>query len=175
MNTNPLFEILRPGLLLALTVTSLLASGTARAERDEYAGLNAPPARSKVVDISSWSIAFDNDILVPGSRDQDYTYGINFTYAGKPAENQWASLHDSLDWINLKLDLEGFAGSGIAASKIEYGMFGFTPEDISLASANPDDRPYAMSICTLMEPPVCGLMEPLLCADFQARTSVLFS
>lgn len=146
MNISQLFEILRPALLLAVTVTLLLASRTALAERDEYADLNAPPASSKLVDISSWSIAFDNDVLVPGSRDQDYTYGINFTYAGKQAENQWASLHDSLDWINLKLDLEGFTGSGIAASKIEYGMFGFTPEDISLAFANPDDRPYTSLI-----------------------------
>ena len=32
-----------------------------------------------------------------------------------------------------------------------------------------------VSFFTVMEPPVFGVMEPLLCADFQARTSVLFS
>jgi hypothetical protein len=144
MKTTNRLQKLLPGLLLAAAGLSLLVSGTALAERDEYADLNAPPkTKNTYTDIASWSIAFDNDIFVPGGRDQDYTYGINLTYAGPQAENLWASLHRSLDWINLKLDFDGIGGPGLGASKIEYGLFGFTPEDISLAAANPNDRPYA--------------------------------
>ena len=45
---------------------------------------------------SSWAVAFDNDILVPGSRDQDYTYGLNVTFSGSRAAKHWASLHRPL-------------------------------------------------------------------------------
>lgn len=93
--------------------------------------------------VSSWAFAFDNDILVPGSRDQDYTYGFNLTFAGKRVENQWASLHRPLDWINEHTGLNVRAKSSIEAGKIEYGLFGFTPEDISQSQALSDDRPYS--------------------------------
>lgn len=92
---------------------------------------------------SNWAFAFDNDIFVPGSRDQDYTYGMNITYTGRSADQHWASLHGTLDWINNTLHMDGFAGEGVRSSKIEYGLFGFTPEDISIVNANQDDRPYA--------------------------------
>lgn len=92
---------------------------------------------------STWAFAFDNDILVPGSRDQDYTYGMNITYSGSQAGKHWASLHNSLDWLNSKLDIDGLAQPGVSSYKIEYGLFGFTPEDISIATTNQDDRPYA--------------------------------
>ena len=92
---------------------------------------------------SSWAFAFDNDILVPGSRDQDYTYGMNISYIGKLADQHWASLHEPLDWINRKLELDGLVRSAFGSSKIEYGLFGFTPEDIGAATARLDDRPYA--------------------------------
>jgi len=131
---------LKPALWIAV---ALLFSGLVQAEQDEYAGLQKPPQPGDFGQNSSWAIAFDNDILVPGSRDQDYTYGLNITYAGKHARHHWSSLHGSIDWLNLKLGLDDLTGPGIAADKIEFGLYGFTPEDIGQASANPDDRPYA--------------------------------
>jgi hypothetical protein len=92
---------------------------------------------------SSWAIGFDNDILVPGSRDQDYTYGTNLTCFGRNVDNHWASLHRGLVLINEAVGLDNLIESSIKASKIEYGLVGFTPEDISQAKAQPDDRPYA--------------------------------
>ena len=92
---------------------------------------------------SSWSIAFDNDIFVPGGRDQDYTYGLNAAFAGKGAEDHWLSLHQPLGWIDKSIGLDSRFGQGVEVSKIEYGLFGFTPEDITQAEPLQDDRPYA--------------------------------
>ena len=99
--------------------------------------------------------------LVAGSRDQDYTYGHNIAFTGKQADQKWTSMHDSLDWPNQQTGLSGLLDSGIRTSKIEYGLFGFTPEDISLSEANPGDRPCASLIYVSSSrepyfPPPCG-------------------
>lgn len=95
---------------------------------------------------SSWAFAFDNDVLVPGHRDQDYTYGLNLTHTGIKARTADLSLHRSLIAID---QWWGFEHSSLATQETfsrEMGAFGFTPEDISLSEANPDDRPYASLI-----------------------------
>jgi hypothetical protein len=91
----------------------------------------------------SRSFAFDNDAFVPGSRDQDYTYGLNLTFVGNSAEDQWASLHVPLNWLDQRIGLNRRASNSIVSSKIEYGLFGFTSEDIALAQPEQGDRPYA--------------------------------
>jgi hypothetical protein len=101
---------------------------------------NKPP---KTAAKSSWTISHDNDIFVPGGRDQDYTYGINMTFAGKGAKDHWVSLHQPLDWIDKSIGLDSRFGQGVETRKIEYGLFGFTPEDITQKEAIQDDRPYA--------------------------------
>lgn len=92
---------------------------------------------------SSWAFAFDNDVLVPGHRDQDYTYGLNFTQTGANARAASLALNEPLvvvdNWI-------GFEHSSLSTKETfsrEIGAFGFTPEDITVSKANPDDRPYA--------------------------------
>lgn len=91
----------------------------------------------------SWAFAFDNDVLVPGGRDQDYTYGINFTQTGSLVRNASISLNRPLlaldNWLGNK---RNFLSLQETFSR-EIGVFGFTPEDISVAQANPSDRPYA--------------------------------
>ncbi len=132
-----------PTLQMLVGVVLLLSAGTA------FAGITDETLTERIKKStpagsgSSWALAFDNDILVPGSRDQDYTYGINFTLAGNQAVNRWASLHKPLGWIDNLIDLDGRIDQGIEASKIEYGLFGFTPEDISQTAVQQDDRPYA--------------------------------
>jgi len=132
-----------PTLQMLVGVVLLLSAGTA------FAGITDETLTERIKKStpagsgSSWALAFDNDILVPGSRDQDYTYGINFTLAGNQAVNQWASLHKPLGWIDNLIDLDGRIDQGIEARKIEYGLFGFTPEDISQTAVQLDDRPYA--------------------------------
>jgi len=145
---NQFLRTLLPGYQILIGAVLLFNAGIASAEISDEARAALIEKRSsnQVASRASWAIAFDNDTLVPGSRDQDYTYGINFAYAGKQAENQWASLHRPLGWIDNLIGLDGLTGQGIKASKIEYGLFGFTPEDISLTAAQQDDRPYASLI-----------------------------
>lgn len=91
----------------------------------------------------SWAFAFDNDFLVPGHRDQDYTYGLNFTQTGPSTAESNAGLNHILARID---DLLGNTHTSISQQEIisrEIGAFGFTPEDISVSTANPEDRPYA--------------------------------
>lgn len=92
---------------------------------------------------SSWAFAFDNDVLVPGHRDQDYTYGLNFTQTGTSARTASIALTEPLvaidEWI-------GFEHASLGTQETfsrEIGAFGFTPEDISVNEANSNDRPYA--------------------------------
>jgi hypothetical protein len=94
----------------------------------------------------SWALAFDNDVLVPGGRDQDYTYGINFTQTGEHAHDALISLNTPLLAIDSKLGNEHHSLSLQETFSREIGVFGFTPEDISISQVNPDDRPYASLI-----------------------------
>ena len=68
---------------------------------------------------------------------------------------------------------------GVAAAIIGSKAMTATPvNDAPLATNLNAAESYTegtVSFFTVMEPPVFGVMEPLLCADFQARTSVLFS
>ena len=105
--------------------------------------ITTPDSSVKYDSRTSRSFAFDNDILVPGSRDQDYTYGLNLTFTGIGSESHWASAHGVLGWIDQQTGFVALAPESIHSSKVEYGLFGFTPEDISLSDARDGDRPYA--------------------------------
>lgn len=91
----------------------------------------------------SWALAFDNDVFVPGGRDQDYTYGINFTQTGDNVRTALLSLNKPLvtldNWLGNRHQTLGLQET----FSREIGVFGFTPEEISLSQANPNDRPYA--------------------------------
>jgi hypothetical protein len=62
---------------------------------------------------------------------------------GNGAEDQWASLHVPLNWLDQHIGFNRRASNSIVSSKIEYGLFGFTSEDIALAQPEQGDRPYA--------------------------------
>lgn len=97
----------------------------------------------KEASTSSWALAIDNDTLAPGLRDQDYTYGLNFTYSGSKAKDLWVSLDRPLRHIDGLLGVDNLSQQDIDNHSLEVGFFGFTPEDIKVAEANPHDRPYA--------------------------------
>lgn len=94
----------------------------------------------------SWALAFDNDVLVPGGRDQDYTYGINFTQTGDNARTTSVSLSKPLIALDKWLGNEHKSLGFQETFSREIGVFGFTPENISIRQANPNDRPYASLI-----------------------------
>jgi len=95
---------------------------------------------------SSWALALDNDILAATKRDQDYTYGFNFTYTGSAAKESWLSLDHPLSAVDQLLGIGHLSREGINSHSIEIGMFGFTPEDTKIVVPNLQDRPYASLI-----------------------------
>lgn len=100
---------------------------------------------SKEKGVSGWAVSFDNDILVPASRDQDYTYGSSLTVSGLETTEYLFSLNSPLSWINRQIGVINEDDTPTTHS-VEFGLYGFTPEDKSSASPLADDRPYASII-----------------------------
>lgn len=92
---------------------------------------------------SSWAFAFDNDLLAPGHRDRDYTYGMNLTYSGTSASDAGISLKSPLASIDTWLGIENMPATSQNNYSVETGLFGFTPKDIEQTQINRSDRPYA--------------------------------
>lgn len=92
---------------------------------------------------TSWALAFDNDLLAPGHRDRDYTYGMNLTYSGTSAEDADISLKAPLAAIDSWLGTDHLATSGVNNYSVEAGLYGFTPKELERTTINESDRPYA--------------------------------
>ena len=141
---NKIQRVLLLGFSVLVGALLLTSSGMAFGKGDEVRDpLSMPNKSFKFDPRTSRSFAFDNDVLVPGSRDQDYTYGLNLTFAGRAVEDHWASLHEPLGWLDQRIGLDQRVSNPIESNKIEYGLFGFTPEDITLEEPEQGDRPYA--------------------------------
>jgi hypothetical protein len=119
--------------LLAMTLISNLA----------FASQQQPNPENQYRPADAWMVAFDNDILVPGHRDQDYTYGISFAQINAGLADANVSLNRPLRTLDQWIGNEHASIHVKEAYSRELGVFGFTPEDISLPQANPNDRPYA--------------------------------
>jgi hypothetical protein len=83
-----------------------------------------------------WALGLDNDFLVPGSRDQDYTYGLSVLHTG-------TDLAEELYFAPVNLVDRSLGLGNSSRQAAEFGLYGFTPEDIERPDANPEDRPYA--------------------------------
>ena len=94
----------------------------------------------------SRSYALDNDALINSRRDKDYSFGFNMTFRGQGVEDQWASLHQPLDWLDRAIRLDQFAQISPNSAQIEYGFYAFTPDELSESEPIHDDRPYASLI-----------------------------
>lgn len=92
---------------------------------------------------SSWALAFDNDLLAPGDRDRDYTYGMNLTYSGASAVDAPISLKTPLAVIDGWLGVDSLVAHPRSNYSVELGMFGFTPKELERETINETDRPYA--------------------------------
>ena len=97
--------------------------------------------------VDGWALSMDNDVFVPSSRDQDYTYGASITIAGDATRRYPVSLDTPLTWINQKI---GPSGATVSPARhlVEFGVYGFTPEDITISEADTSDRPYAGIVYT---------------------------
>jgi hypothetical protein len=86
------------------------------------------------------SFVLDNDILVPGSRDQDYTGGLNISYTSEDINLSPLYFDKSLEFFDGLFAVER---SKINLFNLEVGLYGFTPEDTQMEDVNFDDRPYS--------------------------------
>lgn len=123
--------------LMALAAPAGATEATQVAGPEErYRHLEIVIPESAIAD-SRWYLSFDNDLLAPKNRDQDYTYGINLAHASRASSNwflaEWLDAVDGL--LRVSQDNRGHG--------LEVGVYGFTPADVTSPEANPDDRPYA--------------------------------
>ena len=139
---------------VAVIGSTLIASANVANAEEVAVGSAAESYETVVVDstaskkrrYNAWSFAFDNDLLVPGSRDQDYTYGVSATLSSESGPSSAWSLDTPLQWIDqrsglspLNLDL----GAEVRTYSTELGLYGFTPENIVSEEVSAGDRPYA--------------------------------
>ncbi len=115
-------------------------------EREERAPRRPRPEPLREPDKESWSFAFDNDALVPSNRDQDYTYGLSFSYTGRDARDAGYSLDPLLGALDGLIGVDGHGSENVDGHSIEFGLFGFTPENKDVSTPIHDDRPYASLI-----------------------------
>jgi len=90
-----------------------------------------------------WGISMDNDLFVPlASSDRDFTGGLALTWSAGPGANtNWF-----LDGLLAHAD-RALAGNAVArppaTTSAEFGLYGFTPDDIEQTQVIANDRPYA--------------------------------
>jgi len=120
----------------ALILTAFLFLSLATASYGE----NSQPENKTASKARSFRAVLDNDVFVPGERDQDYTGGLSLAYSSSDLnKNRFyvGSILNSLDEIfNLPQGSNNYY-------TIEAGLYGFTPEDAKNVHMNPNDRPYA--------------------------------
>lgn len=114
--------------LLVLFLTVLVLSPMAHAENSD----------------SVIALSTDNDLFAPTQTDRDYTAGVAITYSS----NSEDFLENPVSGISQNLDR--FVLSGIGAdinepesAALEFGIYGFTPEEIKARDIDRDDRPYS--------------------------------
>ena len=132
------FRLIALGSLLAS-----VASTSIHAATQKESATNEIPGR-----YNGWVVGFDNDILVPGGRDQDYTYGLNVSFIGDKSRNHLLASHGLLGRSDDLFNLFDESRYPIRNSSIEYGVFAFTPEDTSIRGVDQEDRPYASLVFT---------------------------
>lgn len=88
-----------------------------------------------------WAISVDNDLFSPTRTDRDYTAGFALTYFGDQAAGRWNLLDRALRVFNRAI--LGQAGVAEGGTAVEFGLYGFTPQDTDLREVIRDDRPYS--------------------------------
>jgi len=125
----------------------MLASSAAAIGNDAEQGSLLPDNPGAGPDAQrSRSFAIDNDALISDTHDEDYSGGFNLTFRGKGVEDQFASLHQPLDWLDRKIGLDQRARISPNSARIEYGIYTFTPKDLDESKPLKDARPYASLI-----------------------------
>ncbi len=92
---------------------------------------------------TGWAIVLDNDALVSGSRDEDYTGGFAVALGGSRVTKYRFSLDPALAWINKKLHLDGGRQRATLNHLMQFGLVLFTPDLDEAGGPKFDERPFA--------------------------------
>lgn len=103
-------------------------------------GEDSQPENNKTSTAPSFRAVLDNDVFVPGERDQDYTGGLSLSYSSGDLTQSVFYVGAILDRLDEEFNLPQGSNNYYT---IEAGLYGFTPEDAKHVHMNPNDRPYA--------------------------------
>lgn len=124
--------------VLGLTPASARELDCPRGDPTKVAGIPHEGGQEKYN--AGWSFYFDNDVFAPKNQDDDYTYGLALTLAGRRAR-EWPV---SLDGLLARVDALGAVDCHpFILHSLQTGVVAFTPSEITDPSLIPGDRPYA--------------------------------
>lgn len=90
------------------------------------------------------ALSMDNDLFAPTQTDRDYTAGVAMTYSSNSEQfinNPVSRVSQSLDRYVLP-----YLGGQVEkpnSTALEFGVYGFTPEEIGQSVIDLSDRPYS--------------------------------
>ena len=93
---------------------------------------------------SVMALSTDNDLFAPAQTDRDYTAGVAITYSSNSeafVNNPVSSFSQGLD--GYVLPYLGGKGEKPKSAALEFGVYGFTPEEIKESAIDRNDRPYS--------------------------------
>lgn len=130
------------GLLRNLVCLALLVTASAVHARDfgEQAQNTIPWTSER-----GYSIHIDNDLFSGAHRDQDYSWGLGFTYASPRPGPLLSPLHSVRNRFDTWLTTEDSAGRGWAPDQqaTQIGLIAMTPSTLRESEPLPGDRPFA--------------------------------
>lgn len=90
------------------------------------------------------ALSMDNDLFAPTQTDRDYTAGVAITYSSNSEE----FINNPVSRVSQALDryvLPYFGGQveKPQSTALEFGVYGFTPEEIKDSAIDRSDRPYS--------------------------------
>lgn len=93
---------------------------------------------------TGWVFYIDNDLLVPGGRDRDYTGGFSLTRSGASLRDNAISIEPMRARLDNALGVNAvYSGISNFRHSQEIGITTFTPQNLEDTDAQVGDRPYA--------------------------------
>ncbi|MCC9626120.1 lipid A deacylase LpxR family protein [Thalassospira sp. MA62] len=127
------FASCRAALLIGSFVFSSVIVSSAHAQQDTSAG---PQSMRTPDDKWGVSLAVENDLFTPSNQDRHYTNGVRIAFVS-PEDVAPAA------FLNAAKEIPFFASNGRIRTSYSLGQTMYTPEDITIAQEQPDDRPWA--------------------------------
>ncbi|PKR60289.1 lipid A deacylase LpxR family protein [Thalassospira lohafexi] len=130
----PLSRAIKYPAALSVSLLSLMAvTPHASAQENTASG----PQSTRTPD-EKWgvSLSVENDLFTASNSDQHYTNGVRLAFIS-PEDSAPAS------FLNVAKKVPFFASNGRIRTSYSFGQTMYTPDDITIAENQPDDRPWA--------------------------------